>query len=50
MAFWQVANYREVYGLFACTGILVIHESPLGPNRFVTQEIIRGIKAIAEGK
>lgn len=26
---WQVANYREAYGLFACTGILFNHESPL---------------------
>jgi len=49
-AFWQVANYREAYGLFACTGILANHESPLRPNRFVTQKIIQGIKAIAEGK
>ncbi len=39
-AFWQVTNYREAYGLFACTGILVNHESPLRPNRFVTQKII----------
>lgn len=49
-AFWQVANYREAYGLFACTGILANHESPLRPNRFVTQKIIQGVKAIAEGK
>src|SRR3546814_8781306 len=27
-AFWEVANYREAYGLFACTGILFNHESP----------------------
>jgi GDPmannose 4,6-dehydratase len=45
-----VANYREAYGLFACTGILANHESPLRPNRFVTQKIIQGVKAIAEGK
>jgi GDPmannose 4,6-dehydratase len=49
-AFWQVANYREAYGLFACTGILANHESPLRPNRFVTQKIIQGVMAIAEGK
>ncbi len=49
-AFWQVANYREAYGLFACTGILANHESPLRPNRFVTQKIIQGVKAIAAGK
>jgi GDPmannose 4,6-dehydratase len=45
-----VANYREAYGLFACTGILANHESPLRPNRFVTQKIIQGVKAIAAGK
>ena len=39
-AFWQVANYREAYGLFACTGILFNHESPLRPERFVTRKII----------
>ena len=27
-AFWQVANYREAYQLYACTGILFNHESP----------------------
>ncbi|MEB3167509.1 MAG: GDP-mannose 4,6-dehydratase [Synechococcaceae cyanobacterium] len=48
-AFWQVANYREAYGLYACTGILANHESPLRPNRFVTQKIIQGVKAIAAG-
>ena len=49
-AFWQVANYREAYGLFACTGILANHESPLRPERFVTQKIVQGVKAIAAGK
>ena len=33
-AFWEVANYREAYGLFACSGILFNHESPLRPERF----------------
>lgn len=31
-AFWEVANYREAYGLFACSGILFNHESPLRPE------------------
>lgn len=44
-----VANYREAYGLFACTGILFNHESPLRPERFVTQKIIRGAARIASG-
>ena len=39
-AFWEVANYREAYGLFACSGILFNHESPLRPERFVTQKIV----------
>lgn len=46
-AFWTVANYRESYGLFACSGILFNHESPLRPERFVTQKIIRGACDIA---
>ncbi|SLN74451.1 GDP-mannose 4,6-dehydratase [Falsiruegeria litorea R37] len=46
-AFWGVANYREAYGLQACTGILFNHESPLRPNRFVTQKIVAGAVAIA---
>ncbi|MBD9356063.1 GDP-mannose 4,6-dehydratase [Methylomonas albis] len=44
-----VANYREAYGLFACTGILFNHESPLRPERFVTQKIVRGAAQIASG-
>ena len=39
-AFWQIANYREAYGLFACSGLLFNHESPLRPPRFVTQKIV----------
>ncbi len=48
-AFWEVANYREAYGLFACSGILFNHESPLRPERFVTQKIIAGVCRIAQG-
>ena len=48
-AFWQVANYREAYGLFACSGILFNHESPLRPQRFVTQKIIAAACRIAQG-
>ncbi len=47
---WLVSNYREAYGLFACSGILFNHESPLRPARFVTQKIIRGAIDVAEGK
>lgn len=48
-AFWEVANYREAYGLFACSGILFNHESPLRPERFVTQKIIKAACEIAAG-
>jgi GDPmannose 4,6-dehydratase len=49
-AYWQVATYREAYGMFACTGIQANHESPLRPKRFVTQKIIEGVKAIKAGR
>jgi GDPmannose 4,6-dehydratase len=39
-AFWEVANYREAYNLYACTGILFNHESPFRKERFVTKKII----------
>ncbi len=48
-AYWLVNNYREAYGLFACTGILFNHESALRPERFVTQKIVRAVKRIAQG-
>jgi GDPmannose 4,6-dehydratase len=48
-AFWLVDNYREAYDLFVCTGILFNHESPLRPERFVTQKIISAAKRIANG-
>lgn len=48
-AHWLVQNYREAYGLFACTGILFNHESPLRPERFVTQKIVRAAARIAGG-
>ena len=49
-AFWEMANYREAYGLFACNGILFNHESPLRPERFVTQKIIHSAVRVAAGK
>ena len=48
-AFWLVDNYREAYGLFTCSGILFNHESPLRPERFVTQKIISTVRRIANG-
>jgi GDPmannose 4,6-dehydratase len=49
-SYWAVANYREAYGLHACTGILFNHESPLRPTRYVTQKVVRGVMDIVEGK
>jgi len=48
-AYWEVANYREAYNLFACTGTLFNHESPLRPERFVTRKIINAACRIANG-
>ncbi len=48
-AFWLVDNYREAYNIWACTGILFNHESPLRPARFVTQKIISTARRIAAG-
>lgn len=48
-AHYAVANYREAYGLFACTGILFNHESPLRPQRFVTSKIVSTAVRIAQG-
>ncbi|MEI6839067.1 MAG: GDP-mannose 4,6-dehydratase [Alcaligenaceae bacterium] len=49
-AFWETANYREAYNLFACSGILFNHESPLRPERFVTQKIVAAACRIAAGE
>lgn len=43
-------NYRESYGLFACSGILFNHESPRRGREFVTRKISRGVAAIALGR
>lgn len=48
-AHFEVANYREAYNLFACSGILFNHESPLRPPRFVTQKIVAAACRIAAG-
>lgn len=45
-----MANYRESHGLFACSGILFNHESPLRPPRFVTRKVTAAAANIAAGK
>jgi GDPmannose 4,6-dehydratase len=48
-AFWEVVNYREAFGVFACSGILFNHESPLRPAHFVTRKIVSAACRIAGG-
>jgi GDPmannose 4,6-dehydratase len=48
-AHYAVTNYREAYGIHACTGILFNHESPLRPQRFVTTKIVSTAIRIASG-
>jgi GDPmannose 4,6-dehydratase len=48
--YWIVKNYREAYGMYACTGILFNHESPRRGETFVTRKITRGFKAMSEGR
>ena len=42
-------NYREAYGLFACSGILFNHESERRGENFVTRKIASGVAAINQG-
>jgi len=44
-----VVNYRDAYGMRACTGILSNHESPLRSERFVTQKVVHAACRIAAG-
>ena len=48
-AHWQTINYREAYGMFACSGILFNHESPRRGESFVTRKITLGATRIKEG-
>jgi len=43
-------NYRESYGLFACSGILFNHESPRRGREFVTRKVSEGVARIALGQ
>jgi GDPmannose 4,6-dehydratase len=49
-AHWTTTNYREAYGIYACSGILFNHESPLRSERFVTKKIVQAAIDIAEGR
>lgn len=48
-AHWITKNYRESYGIFACSGILFNHESPVRGETFVTRKITRGVAKIFHG-
>jgi len=48
-AHWIVKNYRESYGIFACSGILFNHESPVRGETFVTRKITRAVAQIHHG-
>src|SRR5262247_3574820 len=48
-AHWIAINYREAYGLFACSGILFNHESPIRGETFVSRKITRGLARVREG-
>lgn len=49
-AHWITVNYRESYGLFACSGILFNHESPRRGLEFVTRKISRAAAKIKNGE
>lgn len=49
-AHWTTINYRESYGIFAASGILFNHESPLRGREFVTRKITDAVARILRGK
>ena len=49
-AHWMTINYRETYNIFACSGILFNHESPLRGREFVTRKITDSVAKISLGQ
>lgn len=49
-AHWMTVNYREAFGIYACSGILFNHESPLRGLEFVTRKITHGVARIRRGQ
>ena len=47
--YWITVNYPKAYGIFACNGILLNHESPRRCETFVTRKITRGMANISLG-
>ncbi|MBQ4472131.1 MAG: GDP-mannose 4,6-dehydratase [Alphaproteobacteria bacterium] len=50
MAHWMVTNYRESFNVFACSGILFNHESPMRGKEFVTRKITAHFAEMVTGK
>ena len=48
-AYWITVNYREVYDIFACNGILFNHESPVRGETFITRKMTRALTRISLG-
>ena len=48
--YWITKNYRESYGIYACSGILFNHESPRRGHNFVTRKITMALGNIVKGK
>ena len=46
---WMTVNYRESYDIYACSGILFNHESPLRGEEFVTRKITKTVAEIVNG-
>lgn len=49
-AHWMVVNYRESYGMYAASGLLFNHESPLRGIEFVTRKVTLALAKIALGR
>jgi GDPmannose 4,6-dehydratase len=49
-SYWITKNYRESYGMYACSGILFNHESPRRGHNFVTRKITVALGNIMKGK
>jgi len=49
-AHWITVNYREAYNIFACSGILFNHESPLRGTEFITRKVSLAVARIKYGK
>jgi GDPmannose 4,6-dehydratase len=49
-SYWITKNYRESYGMYACSGILFNHESPRRGHNFVTRKVTIALGNIIKGK